>query len=502
MSTAIEFKHVCKKFGNFYANKDITFSVKKGEIHALLGENGAGKSTLMNLLFGVYNLDDGEILINGEVVHIKNPNEASKYKIGMVHQHFQLVDTFSVAQNVVLGNEITKGISLDEKTTIKKVQEVIDKYNFDLKATDIVANLTVGQQQKVEILKMLFIDANYLIFDEPSGALTPQETHELLKIMKNLQSQGKTIILITHKLNEIKEVADRCTVIRKGESIKTVDVKTTSNEELANLMVGEAVNFKIDKPNITPGGVKLELKSVSVGNKVKDVSLKLRAGEILGIAGVDGNGQTELVEAIMGFRKVTNGSVIVNGVDMTNKSTRELNDAKIGYVPQDRHEDGLVLDFDLGLNAVLKEYYKQPYSKGQLLDYNAIKDYGHRLIDNFDIRCNDGVDSIVRGMSGGNQQKLIIGREFSQDPEILILVQPTRGVDVGAISNIHKMIMQELEKNKAILLVSLELDEIMQLSDRIAVMHDGEVMGVVNKNETNENEIGLMMAGMRGEGNE
>lgn len=498
MKTAIELTNISKKFGNFYANKNISFNILDGEVHAILGENGAGKSTLMNILFGIYQPTDGEIKIDGQAVKITNPNIAKELKIGMVHQHFQLVDSFTVAQNVVLGNEITHGLSIDMKKTNQLVQEVIDKYKFDIKADQLVSELTIGQQQKVEILKMLFIDAKYLIFDEPTGALTPQETQELLSIIKNLKENGKTIILITHKLNEIKAIADRCTVIRKGNTIATVDVDTATSEELAALMVGHEVEFNVNKPHVKCGDVKLKLDDVCVGDKVHNISLELHSGEILGIAGVDGNGQVELIEAIMGMRKITHGKVFLNNVDITNKSVRKINEQNIAYVPQDRHKVGLVLDFDIADNAVLKRYYQKPYSKFGILNYNEINKLANQLIENYDIRCNDGIHSQTRGMSGGNQQKLIIGREFSYDPEVIILVQPTRGVDVGAISNIHKDIMNELANGKAILLVSLELSEIMQLSDKICVMHGGENMGILDAITTNEEEIGLLMAGMRG----
>lgn len=498
MKKAIEFINVTKRFGNFCANNQISFSVLDNEVHALLGENGAGKSTLMNILFGIYEKDAGEIKINGEVVNITNPKQANQLKIGMVHQHFQLVDTFSVAQNVVLGNEATKGGIIDQKNIDQQVQAIIDQYHFDLKATDKICNLTVGQQQKVEILKMLFNDAKYLIFDEPTGALTPQETEDFLGIVKDLQAQGKTIIIITHKLHEIKAVANRCTIIRKGKTIKTVDVPSTSSIELASLMVGYDVDFNLDKPQVTPGEVKLQLVDLCVGDKVKNVNLELHAGEILAIAGVDGNGQSELVEAIIGLRKASSGQIIINGEDVSNKSIRYRNEQHIGYVPQDRQKFGLVLDYDIAQNSVLKKYFKKPFCKGGILQNKAINEYGQQLIENFDIRCNDGVDSSARSLSGGNQQKLIIAREFCADPDILILVQPTRGVDVGAISNIHQNILKQLELGKAILLVSLELDEVMQLSNRISVIHDGEIMGTTLTASATEQEIGLMMAGMRG----
>lgn len=497
MGNGIEFKNITKKFGNFYANKNISFAVKENEIHAILGENGAGKSTLMNILFGIYTPDEGQILLNDQEIKITNPNVANAYKIGMVHQHFQLIDTFTVAQNIVLGSEITKGLVIDQNKTNQLVQEVIDKYQFNLKATDLISNLTVGQQQKVEILKMLFIDAKYLIFDEPSGALTPQETEELLSIIEKLRDNGKTIILITHKLKEIRAICDRCTVIRKGEVIDTVNLDSVSNEDLATLMVGHKVEFDYSKNKVESKEVKLELKNVSVGNKVKNVSFKIHGGEILSIAGIDGNGQLELIEAIMGMRRVTKGEVIINGQNMTNANVRKINDNKVGYVPQDRHRVGLVLDYSVSDNAILKQYYKKPFCINNLLRYNVIDEFANSLIESDDIRCSQGVNTMVRNMSGGNQQKLIIAREIANEPEVLILMQPTRGIDIGAIANIHKKIIQELEKGVAILLVSLELSEVMQLSDRIAVIHEGEIMGIKNANETNEDEIGLMMAGER-----
>ena len=495
---AIRFNNVVKKFGNFYANKNITFAVKKGEIHALLGENGAGKSTLMNILFGIYEKTSGEIYINEELTNIKNPNDAKKYNIGMVHQHFQLIENFSVAENIYLGIEITKNGQLSKEEMNSKVQEVIDKYHFKIKATDIVSNLSVGQQQKIEILKMLFLNSEILIFDEPTGALTPQEINELLDIMNNLKNEGKTIILITHKLDEIQKVADRCTIIRKGETIKTVDVSEVDNNELAYLMVGRKINFDLEKleNNVYSNETILKINNLST-NKIKNISFELKKGEILGIAGVDGNGQNELIDAILGYSKIKTGEVIFKGQKINNKKIREINDMNIGYIPQDRQKLGLVLDFDISQNAVLKNYYKKPYSNYGFLNENAIAEYGKKIIEKYDVRSKDGINSIVRGMSGGNQQKLIIGRELEANPDLLVAMQPTRGVDIGAIENIHKQLLDERAKGKAILLSSLELDEILQLSDRIAVMYKGEIIDIVDAKYAKEEKIGLLMAGIK-----
>ncbi len=502
MSYAVEMLKVTKIFGTFKANDEIELRVKKGEVHALLGENGAGKSTLMNLLFGFYKLDGGSIKINNEDVEITDPNMANQLGIGMVHQHFKLVKPFTVTQNIVLGSEPTKGAFLDLAEANKKVQAIIDEYDFQINATDKISNLTVGQQQKVEILKMLYKDADILIFDEPTGALTPQETKELLEIIKKLQSQGKTIILITHKLNEIKAVSNRCTIIRLGKSIDTVEVADTSEEKLAELMVGRKVNFEVDKKEAVIGEELLKISNLNMYNDrkihtVKDVSLTARRGEILGIAGVDGNGQIELVEGITGLAPVESGTIEFNNQDITKASIRERNEMNISHIPQDRHRHGVVLDYNISENAVLNEYFKAPYSKNGILQDDAINNRGQELVDKNDIRSPHGISTIVRDMSGGNQQKLIIAREIGRNPELLIAVQPTRGVDVGAIENIHDQLLIERDSNKAVILVSLELEEVLKLSDRIAVMHNGELMDIVDAKDATEEKIGLLMAGKR-----
>lgn len=502
MSYAVEMLKVTKIFGSFKANDEIELRVKKGEVHALLGENGAGKSTLMNLLFGFYKLDGGSIRINNQDVEITDPNMANELGIGMVHQHFKLVKPFTVTQNIVLGSEPTKGAFLDLKEANNKVQAIIDEYDFQINATDKISALTVGQQQKVEILKMLYKDADILIFDEPTGALTPQETKELLEIIKKLQAQGKTIILITHKLNEIKAVSDRCTIIRLGKSIDTVEVAKTSEEQLAELMVGRSVNFKVDKAEQKTGEEILKVKDLVMYNNrgintVKKVSLSVKEGEILGIAGVDGNGQIELIEGITGLSPIESGQIEFKNQDITKTSIRERNEMKICHIPQDRHRHGLVLDYNISENAVLNEYFKESYSKAGILNYGALNKRGQELVDKNDIRSPHGIQTIVRDMSGGNQQKLIIAREIGRNPELLIAVQPTRGVDVGAIENIHNQLLEERSASKAIILVSLELEEVLKLSDRIAVMHNGELMDIVDAKDASEEKIGLLMAGKR-----
>lgn len=501
MEYAVQMQNIKKVFGKFTANDNITLEVKKTEIHALLGENGAGKSTLMNVLFGIYQPDGGEILINEQKVKINNPNDANDLKIGMVHQHFKLIDTFTVTENIILGSEETNRFgAIDRGAANKKVQQIIDSYSFGIDATKKVKDLTVGEQQKVEILKMLYKNSEILIFDEPTGVLTPQETKELLKIMKAMQQQGKTIILITHKLNEIKEVADRCTVIRKGTSIGTVDVKSTDEQEMANMMVGREVNFEVKKEPAKPTTTILDVQNISVVddagvNKLQDVSISVRKGEIVGIAGVDGNGQNELVAAITGLTKIKSGKIEYQGVDISSKSIRQRNDAKISVIPQDRHLLGLVLDYNLAENSVLFEYHKQPFSKSGILNKQAIEQHAQMIVEKYDVRSPKGISGSARDLSGGNQQKLIIGREIERNPELLIAVQPTRGVDVGAIESIHRQIIEERDKNVGILLISLELEEVMKVSDRIVVIHDGKIIGEVDPKNTTEEEIGLMMAG-------
>ncbi len=501
---AVEMTNITKQFGTFKAIDDLNLQVKEGSVHALLGENGAGKSTLMNLLFGFYDLDGGQIKINGKDVEITDPNVAHELGIGMVHQHFKLVKPFTVAENVTLGNEIKSGFFVDQKKSIESVQAIIDKYNFTLDASKKVSDLSVGQQQRVEILKMLYQEANILIFDEPTGALTPQETEELLNTIKELKAMGKTILIITHKLNEIKAVADDCTIIRKGKSIETVSVADTSSDRLAELMVGRKVSFSVDKNEKTAGDDILVVDNITVTDKrgvetLKPTSFTVKAGEIFGIAGIDGNGQLEIVEAITGLGKVNSGSIKYKyedqDLEIANMNARKIAEMQISHIPQDRHKHGVVLDFNIPQNASLKDYYKKDFANGFLLNESKMKELGQKMMDEHDIRAPHGLNSVLRDMSGGNQQKLIIGRELEQNPHILVASQPTRGVDVGAIENIHQKLLKVRDEDNAVILYSLELDEIIDLSDRILVMHDGEAMGIVDPKQVTKNEIGLLMAG-------
>lgn len=501
MDYVVEMVGIRKEFPGIVANDDITIRLQKGEIHALLGENGAGKSTLMSILFGMYQPDRGVIKVKGQEVRISNPNVANKLGIGMVHQHFKLVEPFTVTENIILGSETRKFFfGLDVRTAAKRVEELSKKYGLNVDPYAKIEDISVGMQQRVEILKMLYRDAEVLIFDEPTAVLTPQEIKDLQDIMKNLVNEGKSIILITHKLKEIKAVADRCTVIRRGKTIGTVDVADTSREEMAEMMVGRSVSFKVDKEESKPGKTVLEVQSLTVKNSkkveaLKSFSLSLKAGEILGIAGVDGNGQSELIEAITGLRSIESGTVTLNGKTLNNLSVRQRNDSGIGHIPEDRHKRGLVLDYTLEENLILEVYNRPPYSKKGLLQSAAISEHAEHIIQSFDVRSGTGGSSIVRSMSGGNQQKAVIGREVERDPDLLIAVQPTRGLDVGSIEYIHKRLVEQRDKGKAVLLVSLELDEVMNLADRIAVINNGELIGIVNASETNERELGLMMAG-------
>ena len=503
MEYVIEMNHITKQFGNFKANDDITLQVKKGEIHALLGENGEGKSTLMSVLFGLYQPEEGEIKINGKEVKINNPNDANDLGIGMVHQHFKLVHNFTVLESIVLGRETTKFGTLKMDAARKKVMELSEKYKFKIDPDAYISDITVGMQQRVEVLKMLYCDNDILIFDEPTAVLTPQEIHELMKVMKQLVAEGKSIIFITHKLNEIKEVANRCSVLRKGKYIGTIDVAETSKEAMSEMMVGRKVNFHVDKPEKTPGEPVLEVKNLTIASKhegqhaVKDVSFAVRKGEILCVAGIDGNGQSELVYGITGLTPIEKGQIILNGKDITKESIRRKCLDGMAHIPEDRHKDGLVLDFSLQENLVLQSYYTERFQKHGFLKFDAIRKYAKGLIEKFDIRSGQGEDSIVRGMSGGNQQKAIIARELDRDPEIVIAVQPVRGLDVGAIEYIHKQLVEQRNEGKAVLLVSLELDEVMDISDRIIVMYEGEIVADVNPKEITVEELGLYMAGAK-----
>ncbi|WP_454964715.1 ABC transporter ATP-binding protein [Filifactor alocis] len=502
MEYVIEMNHITKKFGAFKANDDITLQVKKGEIHALLGENGAGKSTLMSVLFGLYQPEEGQIKMNGQDVKINNPNDANMLGIGMVHQHFKLVHNFTVLESIVLGHETVKNGVLKMEDARKKVMELSEKYKFKIDPDAYISDITVGMQQRVEILKMLYCDNEVLIFDEPTAVLTPQEVNELMKVMLQLVQEGKSIIFITHKLNEIKAVANRCSVLRKGKYIGTIDVAQTSKEEMSEMMVGRKVNFVIDKKEMNPGEPVLEVKNMTIHSKnkkdsVKNVSFSVRKGEILTIAGIDGNGQSELVYGITGLMPIDEGEIFLNQKNITKESIRQKCLDGLAHIPEDRHKDGLVLDYTLQENLVLQTYYTKEFQNRGFLKFDAIRQYAKKLIDKFDIRSAQGEDSMVRGMSGGNQQKAIIARELDRNPEIVIAVQPVRGLDVGAIEYIHKQLIAQRDSGKAVLLVSLELDEVMNVSDRILVMYEGEIVADLNPKNTTVEELGLYMAGAK-----
>lgn len=500
MEHIIEMLNIRKEFTGIVANDNITLQVKPGEIHALLGENGAGKSTLMSVLFGLYQPDGGIIKVRDTEVKITNPNVANDLGIGMVHQHFKLVHNFTVTENIILGKESVRNLKLDINTAAKKIKELSEKYKLSVDPYSKIEDITVGMQQRVEILKMLYRDAEILIFDEPTAVLTPQEITELMGIMRSMTAEGKTVLLITHKLKEIKAVADRCTVIRKGKSIATINVNETSEEKMAELMVGRHVNFKVDKKPANPGKEVFTIKDLKVMSHrgllaVKGINLSAREGEILGIAGIEGNGQTELIEAITGLTKIESGKISLDGNDISDIPVRKRSEVGLGHIPEDRHKYGLVLDFSLEDNLILENYYKVPFSKHGILNREKIRTYSNSLIEQFDVRSAEGPVTRARSMSGGNQQKAIIAREVDKSPTVMIVAQPTRGLDVGAIEYIHKRLIQERDKGRTILLFSLELDEILNVSDRIAVMYEGEIVGIVNADETNENELGLMMAG-------
>lgn len=589
----IEMRHITKEFPGIIANDDITLQLKRGEIHALLGENGAGKSTLMSVLFGLYQPEKGEILKNGQVVKINNPNDATALGIGMVHQHFKLVECFSVLDNIILGAENTKLGFIQKKKAKKKVLELSNRYGLNVDINAIIEDITVGMQQRVEILKMLYRDNEILIFDEPTAVLTPQEIDELMKIMKNLAAEGKSILFITHKLNEIMAVADRCSVLRKGKYIGTVEIKDTTKEELSEMMVGRQVKFEVDKDEAIPGDVVLEVDKLCVESKihkklaVKDVSFQVHAGEIVCIAGIDGNGQTELVYGITGLEKLApnvkeeveehvekpvwqklkevekqeraklfftqcgeqlkfffvelgkkiwkklkkfgetvaaksvalwnklvllfnknkaqeldpnadvKGRITLCGQDITKAPIRKRSKTGMSHIPEDRHKYGLVLDYTLEQNMVLQRYWQKEFQKGGFIKFKAVEDYSEKLIEKYDVRSGQGGKTLVRSMSGGNQQKAIVARELDREHKLLIAVQPTRGLDVGAIEYIHSQIVKDRDAGAGVLLVSLELDEVMNLSDRILVMYEGEIVGELDPKKTTVQELGLYMAGAK-----
>lgn len=495
----IEMLDIRKEFGSFVANDNITLQVKKGEIHALLGENGAGKSTLMNVLFGLYQPEGGEIRVHGKTVNITDPNVANKHGIGMVHQHFMLVEDFSVTENIILGSEPTKMGMVNTKSAAKKVQELSELYGLNVDPYEKIHDISVGMQQRVEILKTLYRGAEILIFDEPTASLTPQEIKELIQIMRRLTEEGKSIILITHKLKEIMDVSDRVTVIRKGKGIGTVITAETNPNELAALMVGRQVEFTTVKGESNPTEEVLNVKDLVVTDyrgieKVKGLNLSVRRGEIVGIAGIDGNGQSELIEAITGLRKVKSGKVYLNGADITGKRPRKITESGVGHIPQDRHKHGLILDFPIGHNIALQTYYKDPNTKNGLMNYATISNKANEIIKKYDVRTQ-GAHEPARALSGGNQQKAIIGREIDRNPDLLIAALPTRGLDVGAIEFIHQRLIEQRDNGKAVLLISFELDEVMNVSDRIAVIYDGQIVDLKDPKQTNEQELGLLMAG-------
>lgn len=499
MENVVEMKNVTKMFPGVIANEDVNFSLKKGEIHVLLGENGAGKTTLMNVLYGLYQPEKGEIFIKGENVKLKGPSDAIAHGVGMVHQHFMLVHNFTVAESVILGSEPKKGLKLNMSKAVADVKKLAEQYGFNIDPHSIIEDITVGQQQKVEIIKALYRGADILILDEPTAVLTPQEIEELGNILRNLTNEGKSIILITHKLKEVMSMSDRVTIVRRGKVINTVNTAETDIDGLAEMMVGRKVKLVVDKEKPKIGDVVLKVENLKVLDTrdlpaVNGLNLEVRAGEILGIAGVDGNGQSEFIEAITGLRNVNDGKVILKGKDITGKAPKEIFEAGVGHVPEDRHKRGLVLKYSLAENSILGVHYKEPFAKKSIINYDKVKGYARKLIEEFDVRTPNE-DVSAASLSGGNQQKMIVAREISKDPDLIIVSQPTRGLDVGAIEYIHKRLVEERDKGRAVLLVSLELDEVMGLSDRIAVMYDGNIVGTVDAADATEQKLGVLMAG-------
>ncbi len=498
---AVQMRNITKYFGDFCALDNVSLDIKKGTIHAMLGENGAGKSTLMNILYGLYQASSGEIYLKGNKVNIKNPNVAIANGIGMVHQHFMLVENFTVSQNIILGKEVTnKAGVIDNKKVRQDIQELSKKYGLYVDPDSKIEDITVGMQQRVEILKALYRGAEILILDEPTAVLTPQEIQELISIMHNLIADGKTIIIITHKLKEIMESSDVCTIIRRGMYIDTVNVKDVDEMKLASMMVGHDVNLHIKKQPAKPQEVIFKIDNLTVADrrgidKVKNLSLSVRKGEIVGIAGIDGNGQKELVEALTCLTKVKNGKIKIHNKEIQNTTPRNVIDNKLCTIHEDRHKRGLVLDFTVAENFVLENYHKQPFSRLGILNYQKIYSFTKDCIERFDVRPSDCSDLKARTLSGGNQQKVIIAREVTNDPDILVAVQPTRGLDVGAIEYVHKSLISQRDEGKAVLLISFELDEIMDVSDTIAVIYDGKIVATFSQGEADENTIGMLMAG-------
>ena len=502
----IEMLHITKEFPGIKANDDITLQLRRGEVHALLGENGAGKSTLMSVLFGLYQPEQGTIRKNGKEVQVRNPNDANALGIGMVHQHFKLVECFTVLDNIILGVEPNKLGFLQKAEARKKVMALSEKYGLRVDPDALVSDISVGMQQRVEILKMLYRDNEILIFDEPTAVLTPQEIDELMEIMRGFKKEGKSILFITHKLNEIMAVADRCTVLRKGKYVGVVDIAATTKEELSRMMVGRDVQLQVEKAPAHPGEVILDVQDVTIPsathkkNAVKDVTFQVRAGEIVCLAGIEGNGQTEFVYGLTGLEKLSGGRITFCGKDITHASIRERSKAGMSHIPEDRHKHGLILDYTLENNMVLQRYWQPEFQNHGFIRKDKVREYSDRLIGQYDVRSGQGSVTIARSMSGGNQQKAIIAREIDRDPKLLVAVQPTRGLDVGAIEYIHRQIVAQRDAGKAVLLVSLELDEVMNLSDRILVMYEGEVVGEFDPKTTTVQELGLYMAGARKQG--
>ncbi|WP_017811381.1 MULTISPECIES: ABC transporter ATP-binding protein [Paenibacillus] len=495
----VELKQITKRFPGIVANDSISLKLQKGEIHALLGENGAGKSTLMNIVFGLYQPDEGSIEIDGKPVIIDGPNRAIELGIGMVHQHFKLVQPFTVTENIILGSEPRKGARINYRKATEEIRKLSEQYGLRVDPNAKIHDISVGMQQRVEILKTLYRGADILIFDEPTAVLTPQEISELMEIMQRLIQEGKSIILITHKLKEIMQIADTVTIIRRGKVIDTVKKTETTPQELAEKMVGRNVSFKVDKKAAEPGEVVMHMENILSKNKdgmavLNSLNLQVRAGEILGIAGVDGNGQTELIEALTGLRHVDGGKITLHGKDITNLTPRKVTESGVAHIPEDRHKHGLVLDFSVSENMVLETYYKAPYNKNGFLQYDEVDKKATRLVEAFDVRT-PSIHTMARSLSGGNQQKAIIAREIDKNPELLVAAQPTRGLDVGAIEFVQKQLIAQRDQGKAVLLISFELDEIMNVSDRIAVIYEGQIVGEVLPEQTNDQELGLMMAG-------
>lgn len=497
----VELRNITKRFPGIVANDAISLKLKKGEIHALLGENGAGKSTLMNIVFGLYQPDEGSIHVQGNEVFIDSPNRAIELGIGMVHQHFKLVQPFTVTENIILGMEPKRGMNVDIRTAQDKVRKLSEQYVLRVDPKAKIEDISVGMQQRVEILKTLYRGADILIFDEPTAVLTPQEISELMVIMRNLVKEGKSIILITHKLKEIMEIADTVTIIRRGKVIDSLACSQANPQILAEKMVGRDVSFRVNKEACKLGEPVLQVQDLMVRNQqglasLKGLNFEVKAGEILGIAGVDGNGQSELIEALTGLRAVDGGNVLLMGSDITNQTPREISEAGLSHIPEDRHKHGLVLDFTMSENMVLETYFHPAYNKGGFLNYEAIDKHAEALMKQFDVRT-PSIYNKARSLSGGNQQKAIIAREIHKNPNLLIAAQPTRGLDVGAIEFVHRMLIEQRNKGKAVLLISFELDEIMNVSDRIAVIYEGQIVGEVMPQDTNDQEIGLLMAGSK-----